>query len=256
MQPTASIAAESDPVELIGLWRLEGVDEEAGAILRLDLRDVSLWRECGAVKGDWRADHSGLFVAYMSSWSGECGDAEEAIPTWLHEVTGFRSDGGRSVLVDHAGATVARLLPGERPEVPSTISQEQADPPVVTGETRAALKPAAALPDGIAPADEDALLGRWVPVEDAAGPEPPFVEFHAGGEWDGSDGCNGQGGRWTVGPDGALAAAVGASTDIGCDNVEVGSWLSNASRAGFEGAELLLLDADGDVTGRLRRDTD
>lgn len=243
------------PVGLIGLWRVEGVNEEPGAILRLDVRDVSLWRECGTVWGDWRADHSGLFVAYMYAWSGACGDADEAVPAWLHEVAGFRVDGEVTLLIDATGATVARLLHGERPEVPDTVSEQEAERPRVTAETRAALKPAAALPQDLTPAGEDELSGRWVPVRHAAGPDPAFVEFNTDGTWQGSDGCNAQGGRWAAGPDGALLATTGGSTLIGCNNIDIGSWLADAARAGLDGDELALLDTDGDVTGQLRRDT-
>jgi hypothetical protein len=39
---------------------------------------------------------------------------------------------------------------------------------------------------------------------------------------------------------------------MACDSqVPVGSWLSTAARAGFDGTELLLIDVDGSPVGRL-----
>jgi hypothetical protein len=61
------------------------------------------------------------------------------------------------------------------------------------------------------------------------------------GSWNGSDGCNGKGGRWIAGPP-ARGWPSRAQTLIGCDGADVGGWLSGASRAGTAGAELVLLD--------------
>ena len=53
-------------------------------------------------------------------------------------------------------------------------------------------------------------------------------------------------------PGGALLATSGVSTLMACDSqVPVGSWLSTAARAGFDGTELLLIDVDGSPVGRL-----
>jgi hypothetical protein len=38
-----------------------------------------------------------------------------------------------------------------------------------------------------------------------------------------------------------------------CNAVDVEVWLNNTTEAGFQGRTLVLVDAAGDVTGRLRR---
>jgi hypothetical protein len=79
------------------------------------------------------------------------------------------------------------------------------------------------------------------------------VAFEAGGAWHGSDGCNGQGGRWAANDHGAFLAISGAQTEIGCVHVDVGSSLITADRAGFDGPQLVLLDNSGRETGRFER---
>jgi heat shock protein HslJ len=110
-------------------------------------------------------------------------------------------------------------------------------------------------PPAPVPADSTRLLGRWVPVSGAGAgsPRPPFVDFGADGRWTGSDGCNGQGGRWTLGRDGAFHATADPSTMMACDGEPVGRWLTSATRAGFASDELVLRGASGVEQGRLRR---
>jgi hypothetical protein len=100
-----------------------------------------------------------------------------------------------------------------------------------------------------------ALLGRWRPdpTPTAVRPRQPYVEFRDGAKWIGSDGCNGVGGPWAVGPAGAFVAPAGAHTLVGCHNVPVDAWLDNARRAGFDKKGLVLLDGAGKEVGRLRR---
>jgi hypothetical protein len=81
------------------------------------------------------------------------------------------------------------------------------------------------------------------------------VQFSEDGTWRGTDGCNGQSGRWSVGPDGGFEASSNTSTFIGCGNVGVGLWLALARAAVLDGEVLVLRDAKGAVTGRLRRST-
>ena len=115
------------------------------------------------------------------------------------------------------------------------IAQSELAPPRVTVKTRQAYTPAAPLPAALTPVTREKLLGRWVPVDGPTGAgQPPFLEFIADGRWRGSDGCNGQSGRWVAGQDGALLGTTGLSTLIGCDNVPISGWIGQARRAGFD----------------------
>ncbi|WP_319460259.1 hypothetical protein [Micromonospora sp. RTP1Z1] len=100
------------------------------------------------------------------------------------------------MLLDGGGKLVARLLPGAKPTAGPNLAASEVAPPEVTDEVRRQFAPAAALSAMLTPADGNRLVGRWVP---APGPETAYAEFRADGEWRGSDGCNGQAGRWIAG---------------------------------------------------------
>jgi hypothetical protein len=252
----ASVVPGGDPVDLVGSWHIEGAQgEEPGAVLRV-ADDVMLWRECGAYFGSWRAASGGLFVASFDGAEGGCPMGEEPTPGWLARTVGFAVDGDERSLLAADGSVTARLRPGARPTASSHMLPELAEPPEVTPELREALAPAEPLSEELTPAAAPDLVGRWIPAEGdyRSAPEQPHVQLDGDGTWSGSDGCNGSGGRWTAGQDGALIATSGASTLIGCDGAPVDSWLYSAADAGFDGDDVLVLvGPDGTETGRLRR---
>jgi hypothetical protein len=84
-------------------------------------------------------------------------------------------------------------------------------------------------------------------------PQVPFLKLAGDGSWTSSDGCNGSMGRWTSGDDGRVLATGSVKTAIGCHNVLIDEWWFRAARAGFDGATLVLLDADGGELARLTR---
>lgn len=85
---------------------------------------------------------------------------------------------------------------------------------------------------------------RWLPADGTAQGRA-FAEFAPDGTWTGSDGCNGQSGEWTLGDGGALRATAGLSTMIGCENVPVARWISEAVHVEVDGPDLLLHGATG-----------
>lgn len=240
----------ADPIALVGLWTVEAAGEEDGAVLRLDVPLLDLFRGCGAISGSWSADHDGLFVAATDGWSSECGD--DPRPSWLNEAALHRPDGDGHLLLDDTGDVVARLVPSDVPALPPNVAQSSAHPPVVTDDVPEALRPSAPLPHGVEAADPAALLGRWLPSDAPAGSEA-YALFGDDGQWRGSDGCNGLGGRWRSGPDGAFLAVAGASTTIGCENIPVDLRLVGAARAGLDDGALVLFDRRGEPAGRFNR---
>jgi hypothetical protein len=259
---SAAGTAKADPVALIGLWKLSVEGGPQDAVLRVGADDdLGLFLPCLALMGGWRADDAGLFLSYLDSYTSKdggpaCASADvptpgpQIQPDWLARVAGYRIDGAERLLLDESGATVARLRPGARPVSRSDMADVITGVPVVTGETRKRLAPAAPLPSGLTAATTPALLGKWWPKDRTT---KAYAEFQAGGRWQGSDGCNGTGGSWVTGPGGSLLAVAGPSTLIGCANVPIGSWLNFGRRAGFDGETLVLLDIDGKELGRLNR---
>ncbi|WP_156743207.1 hypothetical protein [Occultella aeris] len=249
-----------DPVDLIDLWRVSGAEgEESDTWLRLEAGQFQLWRDCGMLMGEWAAS-STLFLASISSWSGSCSvddpegadDAEDAtIPAvpWLDLVTEYRSAASGWDLLDADGAVVATLSIDGAPEPIDTAASSYAEPPEVTDEVRAWLAAPAPLPDGVTPASEDDLVGRWIPIDTV--PTDPHVEFAADGTWTGSDGCNGGGGRWVIDPDGLVLTTSGPQTLIGCEGAPVPSWVAMTRTAALDGAVLSLFDRDGELLGEL-----
>lgn len=246
------VTAGGDPIAMIGLWTVEGTSEEPGTVLKISpQRQLSLWRACGTLHGSWGAGE-GVFVGGLSGGSQGCQPGEpDAGPDWLRLAVGYGSSGDDRVLLDRDGKVVARLLPGGKPKITEGIDASEAEPPVVTDEDRAALEgEVAPLPAGLTAVDRTSVTGRWVP---ATGATTPFIEFRDDGSWTGSDGCNGNGGRWATGPGGTLLATTGPSTLIGCDGAPIAAWLSSTVRAGLSAGQLVLVDAAGAEVGRLKK---
>lgn len=90
------------------------------------------------------------------------------------------------------------------------------------------------------------MLGRWTPVLPTTSSKwttPPHVVFLQDGTWTGSDGCNEEGGRWDLEPDGSFHAEGDPSRQLGCDNVQTAVWLRQAQIAEVNGDLLILKDA-------------
>lgn len=247
--PSRSRPGPSDPIGLVGMWWLTGVGAEAGTVVGLTPAELTIYRGCGELRASWSADTQGQFIADVMGGNGGC-DPETRV-AWLNKAAGYRLVGSsHAVLLDVDGETVARLAASRAPPRPDRESFE------VTDEFRRSFDVPAALPARLTPADRRELAGRWVPVRGGSkASEQSYVEFRADGRWSGSDGCNGSGGGWVVGPAGTLLATTGISTLVGCDNVPVGGWLSSARLAGFDGAMLVLVDQDARELGRLHRDS-
>jgi hypothetical protein len=254
-RPNSAAPATADPLALIGSWTVTEAAEEPGAILRLGTGELSLFRACGYVMGNWRATTDGLFVGH--TFGGDCGsDAGPlATPVWLRRAFGFRQDGDTQLLLDKQGETVARLLSGAQPTPGPNLAPQEAAPPVVDEAARRLLAPASPSPANLRPSVGSDLLGRWVPADrrGRTAKERPFAEFGSDGEWRGSDGCNGGFGRWMSGPAGSLLITSGPSTLMLCDGVPVPSWLAQTYRAGFDGDVLVLVNQTGRELGRLQR---
>jgi heat shock protein HslJ len=246
----------SRPIVLVGLWTVEGTDEEAGTVLRIAPRaQLSLWRSCGTLNGAW-AGRDGLFLATLNGGTESCVPAGQApaglTPTWLLRAAGFEVAGTERILVDQDGKRLARLLPGGKPKVTGGVAASEAEPPKITDEDRAELE-ATVVPPATKPAtvERDSLMGKWVPASSGAA---AFAEFKTDGTWTGSDGCNGNGGRWVLGANGRFLATSGPSTLIACDGAAVPSWLSTAAQAGLAGDQLVLFDATGTKeVGRIKK---
>lgn len=105
--------------------------------------------------------------------------------------------------------------------------------------------PAAPAPAGMRAAGRDDLIGDRLPAG-FVGATRPAVGFTADGRRTGFDGT---GGTWTASRDASFLDTSGTSTLIGCAGVDVGSQVSGARRAAFEGDTPVMLDVSGNATG-------
>ena len=250
--PSLSASEPSDPALLVGRWLLEANGEEPGSAISLG-EQLTLFRGCGVMDGQWKADgQQNLFVASSASGDSSCftGDGPPLIP-WLETAVAFAIDGDERRLLDKNGDTVAVLRPGAEPTVGPNRSKEFfEEPPTVTPARRAEAQEPSALPAGVRPAETEDLTQRWRPVTVNATSEA-HLAFQSDGHWDGSDGCNGQGGRYVLGRDGRLLGTANGSTLIGCNGAPVGGWMFQAARAGVLNEDLVLYDRSGQLLGKL-----
>jgi hypothetical protein len=254
--PVSFVPSPADPLSLVGSWLLDAPGVATGTVLRLG-DDLSLWSSCGYLMGSWVADPAGLFVGQLDGGDGGCMtdvSGQGPTPAWLGKVVAFRLDGASAVLLDSSGAVAATLRPGGHPTPGPNLLPSLADPPTVSDQLRARLAAPAPLPAGLVAARPSQLIGYWV---SAANPQlRGDADLASDGSWKGTDGANGNGGRWSAAPDGELVVSAGPSTLVGCSPgqcVDVDDWFVQASRAAFDGSTLVLLDASGKETGRAVR---
>ncbi|HEU4807857.1 MAG TPA: hypothetical protein VFT01_06305 [Homoserinimonas sp.] len=242
---------ESAAIGLVNLWRVADAEGEgAETWLRLDANEFQLWRDCGMIMGAWRATDL-LFLASVHGASGEC--ATDSIPEveWLESATSFAQTADGYELLS-GGETVASLTIDGAPEPIDTAAEFYTEPPEITADVRARFTAPAPLPSELEPAAADALEGTW--VSPAIASAEPHAAFSADGNWTGSDGCNGGGGRWAVDGAGGFLATSGPSTLIYCEGAAIPSWVAQAASAGFDVDGLLhLFDASGAELGILAR---
>jgi len=236
--PARPAIAGGDPLALVGWWRVA----TTGETVVIDPSRLEVRTGARTAEGSWVGDGDGRFLA--RSYGVPPGSAE---PGWLATAAGFALDGPDRVLLDRAGATVARLVPAPAGAV--TGAADPARPP--SDAERRAGKPTAPLPSGLTPVGDP--TGRWVPIEDVPS-YPAYVDIAADGTWTGSDGCTGTGGSWLTGPEGAfLATARSIMTFVACPGIGVAPQVGAARRIGADGPTLVLLDADGTAVGHFRR---
>jgi hypothetical protein len=249
----ASPGTDSTAVQLVNLWRVTGAaGESTDTWLRLDVPDFQLWRDCGMIDGEWRATDS-LFLASVGGSSGSC-VVDGAVPDvpWLEAVTGYEAAGDGWALTGADGAVLAGLSIDGKPDPIPTAADWYTEPPQITADVRAALARPARLPAGATPAAAADLIGRWVPASVSVDTDPHVV-FEADGSWRGSDGCNGNAGRWATDGTGGLLATSGMSTLMACEGAPVPSWLAQVRVAALDAGELRLLDGEGKELGLLVR---
>jgi len=262
---TASAAGSAgnrhaDPLQLVGIWRVIATGTLPAPIVSVSSLGLLVWTSCGSMFGTWNADQQGLFVGLLGGGPPSCllGPRSRANlnPKWLTAM-GYARTGHDELLLGANGTVLARLVPTTVPRALAKGLLPAYLRPVVTPALREALlRVNRPLPSGLAPALARQVVGRWVPANPvlAHRPQAPYLSFSPNGNWSGSDGCNGLGGRWSIGPGGILAVVSGGQTLVGCHNVNLGESLSEATRAAFQGRTLVLVSAAGKVTSRLRRE--
>lgn len=242
------VGYSADPVELVGLWRVQADGEGRDTWLRMAPGEFQLWRGAGFVDGGWDASEN-VLVATAWGHVGEDAGPGSVEVDWLTGAHTFRlTEDGWQVLAD--GEPVATMRVDGAPDPIASASDTYAQAPEVDDDVRDALRVPEPLPEGLAPATTADLTGRWVPAG-ATYATDPHVVLREDGSWTASDGCNAGAGHWAVQEGGRLVGTAGPSTAIGCEGAPVGAWVGAASLVGLDGEELVLLDRDATELGRL-----
>ena len=249
--------ASIGPEAIVGSWKVSAEGEEAGTVLRIG-ENLTLWRMCGTLQGAWSANRMGGFVGYLGGGSQSCFTKHIVIdPAWLTAAVAIRAINGGLELVNKSGNVTASLQPGASPTPGTDIIDSAAAPPMVTDtilKAFAASQPHG-LPKGWSPASASELVANWVPLKNSLKARvTPSLRFASDGSINGSDGCNGVGGRWSTTGAGYFLSVRGPSTLIGCDGVAIDSFFANASTVGIAGDRLQFFTSQGKALGVLRRD--
>ncbi|MGA2527660.1 MAG: META domain-containing protein [Acidimicrobiales bacterium] len=248
----------ANPLQLVGVWRVTGTGQHRPAIASIGGLGLVVWQSCGWMSGDWNANQQGLFAGILSGGVPACASSYASLnPAWL-AATGYKGDGRDELLLAADGRVLAHLVPTTVPPSYARAMSPDYLHPVVTPQLRKVLlQVSRPLPSGLAQVSTKQLRGRWGPAKASPGhaPHQAYLSFNADGDWSGSDGCNGLYGRWSLGSGATILVATGPQTTMACTGMTpVGGWLSQATRAAFQGSVLVFVNAGGKVTGRLRRE--
>ncbi|MGV8882816.1 MAG: META domain-containing protein [Rhodoglobus sp.] len=215
-QRPVPLPATLTPGDISGRWLTEELPDNPRVYVEFTEERWTASDGCNGQGGRWMAVGSGLLVTGSgASTLVAC----ENIPVagMVMQTTSAGFDGETLVLVGAAGSELVRLV---RDRTATTLSA-------------------------------DDFLGRWLAADFPERPEV-FVEFTTTG-WTASDGCNRQRGTWAVGASGFIGEGSGDTTEMGCDNVPVASWILDATSATFDGDTLVLM-GDRSELGRLVRE--
>jgi META domain len=247
----------ADPAALVGAWwadRTGVLDDRLLVLLPTGEAQVYGEGDC-TFFGGWSATDAGLASISLNGAGGSCRKEMDSAYDVSGSISRFWASGDDVRLSNSAG-TVAFLRPALRGDWPDSARSEVGLVEALA-EPYAGRSGAPALPAGVAVPTTEQLVGvRWLPVETVGSTRwpdrtRPHAEFDAGGRWSGADGCNGQGGTWSVDAEsGQWLASNNGQTEIFCNNVDVASIVAQARAAGLDGEELVLFDADGAELGR------
>ncbi|HEX4430371.1 MAG TPA: hypothetical protein VHZ96_13985 [Frankiaceae bacterium] len=261
--PAPIAIAPVNPDALVGLWRVAAAaGEPGGTVLRLSADEpfrLILFRGCGELSGSWAATAGAGFVAMTSAWSNACSatPGKGRAPAWLLRARSYRMHGAERDLLAADGTVLAKLLPAAKPHTGADILPALREKPTLSQAALKRLREVPkALPAGTSAATDRTIAGRWVPIPalGAVTSQDRFLSFSANGDWASKDGCNGAGGRFTVGEGGWLLLLAGPFAATGaCAGSEVSGLLTDARRAAVTGGQLTFYAGDGSVVGRFTR---
>ena len=255
--PASVAVAPADPLRLVGMWRIEAPGEEAGAVLRLG-DDLMIWRRCGPDLGGWAANKAGMFVGAIEASTSPCPFTVESTkgPSWLVATTSYAIEGTSRRLLDSSGRTTAILRPSAAVAGSKHVIGFLAKPPKLTKDLAARIDALSPIVGGTQASGIHAdLAGRWIPLDPNGKPttSASYVTFDRTGWWSGSDGCNGQSGRWAQGQSNTFLALQGGQTLIGCNGINVGGILARTTAVTSQGAILVMSDRSGQPIGKFVR---
>lgn len=116
--------------------------------------------------------------------------------------------------------------------------------------TAAAITAAALTLVGCASGGTSKAVGTWGTANVTG---ESWLIFEADGSFNGSDGCNGIFGEYTVSGDTVALGDMG-STLMFCEGID--TWLANAATARIDDTTLIVMDADAHEIGTLQRAAD
>lgn len=255
-QPEPPVALK-DPSALVGDWWVAGAEAlEDRLLVLLPSGEARVYGQgdC-AFFGGWSATDAGLASLSLNGAEGSCRKELDSAFDVSASISRF-SVAGDNVTLANAAGTVASLRPAIRGDWPEAARTE-------VGLVEALVEPYSGrlgtptLPAGVAIPTTEQLVGvRWLPVETDGStrwPERtrPHAAFDGDGRWSGADGCNGQGGTWSMHAEtGQWLASTFGQTEIFCNNVDVASVVAQAHAVALDGDELVLYGADGAELGR------
>lgn len=237
---------------LVGFWRVVSLRQpfpgELPATVRIGgtFDDFVVNRQCGLVRGTWRATDGGAFAAEIPLTGKACASGLIE-PPWITFAWAYRFAGDRLQILTDDGTVQATLARTDK----LGTEKDAAAVPTPSAELLDGLRTPVRVPDGMSPVTKPNQVGGYWTLPGTADPHQDNVSFLSNHYLGTLENC-GLRGHFAYDTAGGFVA-TGTPLGDRCATSRVLIWIRTASRLALDNGKLAFVDRVGHVLGELSR---